>query len=333
MSDRNQFGVRRTSAPRQAAIVTPDNILKRSAAQKTSASATLHDTLAHAQDTQTPVSARGESKRPVSFSRRPTNRIERADPALSAAKLRGASVAKNDTMARGSEKTRKSHPLKRIARGIFNFIDRHYKGIGLALGSLAVFGYFHEIGAQNDDKRARLDNEPLATLTPATEHEAAVQAARNLVPSPSKQMKNGWNTAFDRGNMKHGAVSAITGGADIDTLSTKDGTRPDKSYIVSGAMAGKTRAYLGDTLVHGGGNLYKGTYHEKPANPDQARVLEVVDLNELTKRVSDLPEAAYQTSPTEARLDTGKQDKAAREAARKAAAERMAQQKLAQRGK
>lgn len=331
MSDRNQFGIGRTSAPRQAAVITPDNIFKRPATQKTAASATLHDTLAHAQDTQAFASAHGESKRPVSFSRRPTAQWAKprvAEQASSSfAAQPSASVSAKPSVKAKKPKNRNGL-LKRIGFGFFNFIDKHIRGILIALGGLAIFGYFHEVSAQNDEKRARLDNEPLATLTPLTEHEAAVQAARNLVKSP--RMENGMNTAFK--NWK-GSISEITGGADIDTLSTKDGTRPDKSYIVSGAMAGKTRAYLGDTLIKGGGNLYKGTYHEKPANPDQARVLEVVDLNELTKRVSDLPKEAYRTSPTEARLDTGKQNKATREAARKAAAKQMAQQKLTQRGK
>lgn len=332
MSDRNQFGIRRTSA-RQAAVITPGNILKRPEAQKTAASATLHDTLAHAQDTQAPVSVRGESKRPVSFSHHSTVQNNKPQATTKSTSFfagqPSASVSAKPSVKVKKPKNRNGL-LKRIGFGFFNFIDKHIRGILIALGGLAIFGYFHEVGAQNDEKRARLDNEPLATLTPTSEYEAAVQAARNLVPSPSKQMKNGFNTAFK--NWK-GSISEITGGADIDTLSTKDGTRPDKSYIVSGAMAGKTRAYLGDTLVKGGGNLYKGTYHEKPANPDQARVLEVVDLNELTKRVSDLPKEAYRTSPTEARLDTSKQTKAAREAARKAAAKQMAQQKLTQRGK
>ena len=329
MSQSNQFGYRRTAAPRQAAVITPDNILKRPAAHKPLPPSTLQETLMNAQSAaaSAQVSERGESKRPISFSRRPANRIERADAQLSADKLRSASVVKNASKNDKPKKPSTIQPRKWIG-GFFDFIAKHYKGIAIILGGAVVMAAGHEVQTQNNDKRARLNNEPLATLTPVSEHEAAVEAVRNMVPSPSKQMKNGMNTAFN--NWK-GSISEITGDADIDPWSTKDGSRPDKSFHVTGQFAGTTGPNIDNTLIHGGGNLEKKTYHDKTINTeDQARILEVVNLNE---RVSDLPKAAYQKSPTEARLDTSKRDKAAREAARKAAAEKMAQQKLAQRGK
>lgn len=307
MSERDQYGFKQTGVPKMASAnaasaVTPRNIMKRPPSN------TLHETLSNAG--QASGTSRTSSARPVSFSRRPA---QAARPAAAAVPPRDSSF-----------KPQPAKPQKQRSGGssqwmgkVFDFIDRYYKAIGAVIVSIASVFALHSISTSNADKRARMNNEPVATLTPQSDYDAAVEAARNMVPSPDKQMKNGLNTTLK--NWK-GSISEITGGANIDTWSTKDGSRPDKSYHVTGQFAGTTGPGLGNTLVRGGDNLEKRTYHDKTINrEDQARLLEVVNLNE---RVSDLPRAAYQKSPTEARLDTSKRDRAA---AQKAAAERAAQ--------
>lgn len=311
MNERDQYGFKSAGIPKMASAnaasaVTPRNMMKRPPSN------TLHETLNKAG--QASGTSRTSSARPVSFSRRPSQ----------AARPAAATVPPKDA----SFKPQPAKPQKQRSGGssqwtgkVFDFIDRYYKAIGAVIVSVASVFALHSYNESNADKRARMNNEPVATLTPQSDYEAAVEVARNLVPSPDKQMKNGLNTTLK--NWK-GSISEITGGADINTYTTKDGRRPDKSYIVTGKFAGTTGPSLGNTLVHGRGNLEKKTYHDKTINTeDQARLLEVVNLNE---RISDLPPAAYQKSPTEARLDTSKRDKAA---AQKAAAERAAAQRAA----
>ena len=310
MNERDRKGIKSAGIPKMASAnaasaVTPRNMMKRPPSN------TLHETLNKAG--QATGESRTSSARPVSFSRRPA---QTARPAAAAVPPKESSFKSQPAKAAKPQKQHIGGSSQWMGK-VFDFIDRYYKAIGAVIVSVASVFALHSCNESNADKRARMNNEPVATLTPQSDYEAAVEAARNLVPSPDKQMKNGLNTTLK--NWK-GSISEITGGANIDTWSTKDGRRPDKSYIVTGKFAGTTGPGLGNTLVHGRGNLEKKTYHDKTINTeDQARLLEVVNLNE---RVSDLPKAAYQKSPTEARLDTSKRDKAA---AQKAAAERAAQ--------
>lgn len=310
MSERDQYGFKQTGVPKMASAnaasaVTPRNMMKRPPSN------TLHETLNKAG--QAIGESRTSSARPVSFSRRPA---QAAGPAVAAVPPRDSSFKPQPAKAAKPQKQRSGGSSQWMGK-VFDFIDRYYKAIGAVIVSVASVFALHSCNESNADKRARMNNEPVATLTPQSDYEAAVEAARNLVPSPDKQMKNGINTTLK--NWK-GSISEITGGDDIDTWPTKDGSRPDKSYHVTGQFAGTTGPGLGNTLAHGADNLEKRTYHDKTINrEDQARLLEVVNLNE---RISDLPQAAYQKSPTEARLDTSKRDRAA---AQKAAAERAAQ--------
>lgn len=346
MSENNQNSARR---PRQA-VTKPGNDIRM---PRSSMGQTLQDAqsaqnpqsnqsprVAHnPQTTQTPTQS---PKRPVSFSRHP---IGQSMP---------RSTPQPQPKSQPVKQQKPKKPLNlRWLGAPFRFIARHYKGLGITALWGATAMYWIAADDKNDDKRARLDNEPLKTLVanptqtttgqtsnigPAPSREqAAIEAARNLVPSPSKQMVNGRNTAFDSPHWEKGAIAVVTGDSNNDPLAP-DAGRINRSYLTEGTYSATTGANLGGTLIpNEGGDLWKGTPAEKPKNEDQARLLYNVDnYNDGVNLGQEVPssQTPARLAPSKYKEKNVKSVTPARkavdpQAARQAAAKRAAAQKAA----
>lgn len=287
MSDRDQYGFKTAATPVRptGTPVTPGNILTRP---------TTRRTLDQAQSTSEHRARVPQSdKRPLSFSKRPAQPVRPQAPAQRVEQPK-------------PKKTRTFHPAAWIL-GSLEFTLKHFKKIALITAAVVSTLGVHSCNDKNEDQRARLNNEPLSSLTPPTEKEAAIQYAMNMVPSPSKQMKNGRNTAFDQEKMKNGAISAVTDGLIIDPLAPKGDGSKDASFHTSGIYAGTTGANLGNTLiVNEGGHISKGIPVDKP-HEDQARVSYTISLDDPDPFLNQ-PEP--KRSPTQARRAAPKNQRA-----------------------